>query len=229
MAKTNANAPMDSIASINERIRKLELTKAYVLGGTSVGVLLILGYFGFSSFYQIPHTVRSLLPQAVNEYVEKKHPNYEKDLRKYRKSAHDASIKAGQSAKLAADKSAAVNVLLDELKSHPALLRIASGEARITASSHPDIRRTNYCTAGPENNRGSMNQRIEFETRFRQVPKVMVSLAALDHVIDSGVINNLRISVAVVSVDREGFNYNMNTWCNTDLYSARMSWIAYGN
>ena len=77
--------------------------------------------------------------------------------------------------------------------------------------------------------RGYVGQRIEFSTSFKKPPRVILSLNLLDHVIDGGIINNLRIRADVVGIDTDGFVYNLNTWCNTDIFAARASWIAYGN
>ena len=235
MSKMNDDTPVKSTASIDERVRKLEQWRDYVLGGATVGALLITGYFGFASFFQIPYTVRSLLPEEIKKYVEQNLPGLEEDLSKFRANANSASTEAKQSAAKAADNAASVRDLLSQLRADPKFLRITSGEQEISHTTHPDIRRTNYCREGPDNERGAIDQRVNFENPFQQIPTVLVSLNAIDHVITgrhnniTGKINNLRIRAVVTSVDPNGFNYNLNTWCFTDLNWARMSWIAYGN
>ena len=228
MSKMNADTPVETTASIDERVRKLEQARAYVLGGATVGALLIAGYFGFASFIQIPNTVRGVLPEEIKKYVEQNLPGFEENLSQFRADAKSAWIEAKQSAGKAADDAASVNSLLNQLRSDPKFYRIASGEQEISHTTHPDIRRTNYCVEGPENERGAIDQRVDFKNPFRQIPTVLVSLSAIDHVI-TGKINNLRIRAVVTNVDLNGFNYNLNTWCYTDLYWARMSWMAYGN
>ena len=108
------------------------------------------------------------------------------------------------------------------------LLRIESGRVRADESRLPDLRRTDYCENTPENSRGFVMERVEFDRPFAEEPTVVVALAYLDHVIDDGHLNNLRIRAAVREVDPNGFYFDLNTWCNTDIYSAEMTWVAYG-
>ena len=54
----------------------------------------------------------------------------------------------------------------------------------------------------------------------------MVYIALND--IDSDNDENLRLKVDVTHVNREGFQYVLETWGDTRVYSANASWFAYG-
>ena len=68
------------MANIDERVRKLELIFATLAGGAAVLVAVVLGLFGFTTVYQIPHEVEQEIPAAVANEIEKKYPNIEKEL-----------------------------------------------------------------------------------------------------------------------------------------------------
>ena len=117
-----------------------------------------------------------------------------------------------------------VNEKVDEKLKNVTPLRIESGVIDLHHSDSPDLRRTDQCPS----ERGHIDKRIEFSTPFKKPPEVVLSLNLLDHVIDGGLANNLRIRADVVAIDTHGFDYNLNTWCNTDIWAVRASWIAYG-
>lgn len=117
-----------------------------------------------------------------------------------------------------------LEMLVNEKLKEMSLVRIESGNITIDHHSNPTLRHTGACPSI----RGDVGRYIKFETPFAEKPKVVLSLNLLDHVIDRGLINNLRITAEVVEVFSDGFSYNVNTWCNTDIWAARVSWIAYG-
>ena len=212
----------DTFTSMEVRLRKLEQTKATIIGGTIVGAVLITGYFGFTSFHQLPQTVNDLVPQVIEKYVDEELPRFAEDLEAYRESAMIASEEAATSAEKA-------NKIIEGLQNRSALLRIESGDIDLHHGNVPELRRTDTCPEGRPGLRGAVGERMVFSTPFSEPPRVVLSLNLIDHVIDSGLINNLRIDAAVTEVDTRGFNYNLHTWCNTDIWSVRISWIAYGH
>ena len=70
------------MAEIEDRIAKLERTIAHFRGGVVVTVVVLAGYFGATSLWQLPSLVRQHLPAAVTEYVNEKHPGFDDELRK---------------------------------------------------------------------------------------------------------------------------------------------------
>ena len=69
---------------------------------------------------------------------------------------------------------------------------------------------------------GVVGGRVQFPEAFSSVPRVQLSLSQLD--IWNGA--NTRVRVAVTSVDREGFDYEMYSWAGTRVYYMTASWIA---
>ena len=70
------------MAEFEDRIAKLERTIAHLRGGAVVTVVVLAGYFGATSLWQLPGLVRQQLPAAVTEYVNEKHPGFDDELRK---------------------------------------------------------------------------------------------------------------------------------------------------
>ncbi len=110
-------------------------------------------------------------------------------------------------------------------KTVPTTLRIESGTlGPIEAMDNSSCRK----------NRGHIDRHVQFEKAFTEPPNVFVSLTKIDYVIDgwknSRPNKNLRIKVNIVpeSITNHGFNYNLNTWCDTAIAEAQASWIAYG-
>ncbi len=68
------------MANIDQRLRRLELTFAAVAGGAAVLLVLVLGFFGFTTAYQIPKEVKQQIPEAVSNEIEKKYPNIRTEL-----------------------------------------------------------------------------------------------------------------------------------------------------
>ena len=172
----------DALASIDDRLRKVEQSKASIVGGIIVGTILIMGFFGFTSIHQIPKAVSNSVPTAIEEYVKKQDPQFAEKLKEYRQNAENAA----KAAIVSAEKT---HQFFAQLQNRGELLRIESGDI-VLPHNDPDLRRTDQCPSV----RGYVGQRIEFSTPFKKPPKVILSLNLLDHVIDGGIINNLRIS-----------------------------------
>lgn len=111
-------------------------------------------------------------------------------------------------------------------------LHIESGTASVDHTKFGEIRNTTTDVGF----RGAENERINFASPFSKKPDVIVALTHVDHVLTQNNskgetvprINNLRISSIVTSADRDGFNYSIGTWADTDIWAASLSWIAYG-
>ena len=54
------------MATIDERVAKLEQYLARLTGGAIVLSVVVLGYFGIASFYQIPNAVKDAVPAVVS-------------------------------------------------------------------------------------------------------------------------------------------------------------------
>lgn len=112
-------------------------------------------------------------------------------------------------------------------------LRIESGKIFISKNNDATLKNTASCPAqGGE--RGDIGKHVQFKKPFTEPPTVVISLTLIDHVSDGfeGTLpnNNLRIRAGVVqdSITVHGFKYDLNTWCNTAIWQAQASWIAYG-
>ena len=68
------------MADIDQRVRRIELTFATLAGGAAVLVVVILGFFGYTTLHQIPHEVEQQIPGAVTKEIEEKYPNIEREL-----------------------------------------------------------------------------------------------------------------------------------------------------
>ena len=67
------------------------------------------------------------------------------------------------------------------------------------------------------------SKRINFKTPFKSPPKVIIWLQSLD--MDKN--KNWRIKVYPSDIDTDGFTVNANTWADSILYSAGVTWLAY--
>ena len=78
--------------------------------------------------------------------------------------------------------------------------------------------------------RGILGARRNFETPFLEAPKVVVALQAIDIAVEDKTTSAVRIRARVPpdKIDKDGFSYELVTWCNTTVYWAAMSWIAHG-
>ncbi|GJE84074.1 H-type lectin domain-containing protein [Phanerochaete sordida] len=69
----------------------------------------------------------------------------------------------------------------------------------------------------------STSRRITFERRYIVQPKVTVWLTA----VNCGPDKNPRVRVWADDITREGFTIHVDTWGDTDLWSAGASWLAH--
>lgn len=213
----NDEGPIDGkdwMMSLDNRLRKLEQLKAYVGGGIIVAVVLIMGFFGFTNFYQIPQEVKRSVSTAISEYLAKEMPQVSQKLKNYIDESKNASEETARNAEK-------TRQILSYLQEHNKFLRVESGNIYLNHKDNPDLRRTDQCPS----ERGSIGERIEFSIPFKETPRVVLSLNLLDHVMGQ----NLRITADVAEIDTHGFSYNLNTWCNTDIWAVRAAWIAYGH
>ncbi|KAJ7257177.1 hypothetical protein B0H12DRAFT_1015483 [Mycena haematopus] len=100
---------------------------------------------------------------------------------------------------------------IDALVLKPANLDILSGEFNTGeehAWQHPQL---------------ATKHRIEFQRPFITPPKVLVYLKQ----IDAGNGSSVRIKTYVTDIDAKGFTVHIDTWADTQLYSATASWVAY--
>ena len=88
------------MANIDERVRKLELTFARLASGAAVLVVVVLGFFGFTTVYQVPHEVERQIPEAVAKEIKKKYPNIEEELRRRMADLADSGRRARAAAEL---------------------------------------------------------------------------------------------------------------------------------
>jgi len=73
--------------------------------------------------------------------------------------------------------------------------------------------------------RAKTSARVNFQQRFGNVSTVLAALNMLDAAGNA----DLRDSVNISEVDREGFRWTLETWGDSTLYAAGASWIALGS
>ena len=177
-------------------------------------------YFGVTSFYTIP--------AAINKYINAQQPAFTEKLKQFMEDSKEAYSRANQAADDAKRIADNLLALQKKIRAGSAELHIESGEENVHHKEYPDLRTPVRGESGAVGHRGAMRKRIEFENPFQERPKVIVALTSLDHVIESRV-NNLRIKASVSDIDSKGFSYSLLTWNNTDIWSAGLSWVAYGH
>lgn len=67
-------------------------------------------------------------------------------------------------------------------------------------------------------------QSVTFQTPFEEKPNVTYGL----YLLDTGYTKNTRVSTNITNVTKTGFQVKLNTWADTELYGARISWMACG-
>ena len=97
---------------------------------------------------------------------------------------------------------------------------VEQGTLTLDKNKSPKLMKPKGCEA----NRGIINGRVNFKSKFTKAPFVMLGLTQLDFLKGA----NHRITVSTTKVDKKGFNYNFNTWCDTKVWSAKAQWIAIG-
>ncbi|XP_061186726.1 uncharacterized protein LOC133194837 [Saccostrea echinata] len=67
-------------------------------------------------------------------------------------------------------------------------------------------------------------QVVSFRSPFREIPALTYGLYRLD----VGHRTNLRVNTVVMDITNRGFNVRLQTWGDTILYGANISWMACG-
>ncbi|XP_052675311.1 uncharacterized protein LOC128157004 isoform X2 [Crassostrea angulata] len=67
-------------------------------------------------------------------------------------------------------------------------------------------------------------QSVTFQTPFKAKPTVTYGL----YLLDTGYTRNTRVTTEVTDVTKTGPQVKLNTWADTELYGARISWMACG-
>ena len=75
--------------------------------------------------------------------------------------------------------------------------------------------------------RGDLNRRVSFPEPFLSPPKVLIAFSIIETDLEVGN-RGTRLVVQATHVDREGFNYDLYTWCNGQVWWVRASWMAVG-
>eukprot|EP01114_Cavostelium_apophysatum_P002560 TRINITY_DN1227_c0_g1_i1.p1 TRINITY_DN1227_c0_g1~~TRINITY_DN1227_c0_g1_i1.p1 ORF type:complete len:425 (+),score=107.88 TRINITY_DN1227_c0_g1_i1:59-1333(+) len=96
-------------------------------------------------------------------------------------------------------------------------LRIESGKIVPSKKTTPDWK------LHKGNGNRTYTEHIRFSKRFPSSPIVQLSFSTLDVLTDA----DHRISTAPINVDQDGFDLQINTWEDTQVWSAAVSWIAY--
>lgn len=86
------------MADFEGRVGRLERTLARLSGGAIVAGVMLLAFFGVTSFYQIPTEVGKVVPRAITDYVESQLPGFGGKLRGFLTEAEEASALAKQHA-----------------------------------------------------------------------------------------------------------------------------------
>lgn len=110
------------------------------------------------------------------------------------------------------------NTIKDQ-SSYPTVL---SGKISMYAQNTRGIKDDTKCPEGEDAYRGIINDRIDFTTAFEAAPEVIVTLN------DLSLSNTFRLTLEVISKDKNGFNFRFNTYCNTKVHGATASWMAVG-
>lgn len=61
---------MPDLNELESRLNKVESTLTFMKGGLAVGVVVVLGYFGVTSWYQIPRMVHEAIAEKFGEDAE---------------------------------------------------------------------------------------------------------------------------------------------------------------
>ncbi|KAM5342766.1 hypothetical protein ACJ41O_013732 [Fusarium nematophilum] len=94
------------------------------------------------------------------------------------------------------------------------------------ATSDPDFQIGQFSTLDdhPWNQpRPKTSRQIQFARAYSAPPKVVVWLNQLDFARNK----NWRVTATATAVTSTGFTINLDTWADTELYTATASWIAY--
>ena len=183
----------------------------------------------------LPKNVNDILPNAIDNFLFKQSPILETTLSESLDRATKSALDAEENAHAAQIATEKINILLEKYQELLgkdlnifAKLIIETGTVRINKTKFPDLGKTDECPQGPEGRRGALNFRQDFKKDFELAPEMMVALNYLSE--GHREQNNIRIEtkVEVKHIDKEGFNFDLFTWCDTHLWGAGMSWVAYG-
>jgi len=208
------------MAEIEDRILKLESELHRIYGGVSVAVVLLLGFFGFANFYQIPKAAKNAVPESVKNYLESEDPGLISRIKTVEAQAANSAASASSFANATKEFSEKAAKLLSVIQAATGPLYIDSGEVSLNSTQNPKIINPNGC----EDNRGTINGNVVFKKAFSTPPQIAAGITEFD--IESNA--NSRVSLTIDQVTNLGFSYTFKTWCDTKLYSATAKWIAIG-
>lgn len=121
-----------------------------------------------------------------------------------------------------ANTRSAVKQLTDELKEVKArTIRIESG---VFSGNIKETEGWNNNLYGKEGNDRIFKEKIDFKKSFTHPPKVVVGISYAD--VKKGA--NHRLRVLAESITVQGFELQIHTWRDTQVWGADVNWLAYG-
>lgn len=105
----------------------------------------------------------------------------------------------------------------------PSITRVYSNPRILMGSTSMDSNNPDWHLLIGSGSRTS-TQLIDFPESFKEKPDVKVFLAGFD--IDQG--HNARLTISVDKISRDNFVIRYNTWADSMIYMATISWIAIG-
>ena len=177
--------------------------------------IMLLAYFGATSFYQIPNEVAKVIPNAIENHVEEHRTGFHGQLQEYLDQAENSALRGRQYAM-------ELEELVDKFRDVGVLAQ--TGMVEIYKKEVPELWNveSGHCPEGDKGKRGKLNRRVNFSKAFESPPEVLMALSNLDFSRK----RNLRIAIFVRNIDKEGFDYDLHTWCDTQVRRARAFWIA---
>ena len=77
--------------------------------------------------------------------------------------------------------------------------------------------------------RGQLNKRVNFSQPFSEPPQVLLAFSTIEADLNRGRNRGTRLNAEAKHIDKEGFTYDLHTWCDAEVWWVRASWIAVGN
>ena len=195
------------MAEIEDRVRKLEMLLARIFGGIVVAVVILLGFLGYTSLYQVPQGIT----KAVSKYIEERDDEIIDRIRKFGDEVAEDAGKVKSNA-------AMTDKLVEQIESSPGAMRVEFGSVNIHKEGIPKLWNPNGCEA----DRGVYGEEVSFEEAFIKPPVVIIGITSLD------LGGHVRLTVRVDKVTASGFTYSYYTWCDTKVWGATASWMAVG-
>ena len=195
----------DELERIEQRVRSLETSRSTAKGAlwVTAPTLLVASILAFGlTLSEIPDAARKQLDELVGE-----------DTKGLLESTVTNAEKASE--------------LLQVARGWSTETAITSGVVTIHKGEHPELMKVPAGDQMPRHARGELNKRVEFDQAFSDKLDIMVALRYVDHIIRDGK-SNVRIRARVLDVDEKGFNIELVTWGDSEVWHAEMSWIAYG-